>query len=329
MAQSLVSGAMLANRYRVLELIAKGGMGAVYKCADTRLEGRLCAVKETSLDPNMDTPYLQQIQEQFRLEATTLATLDHPNLPKVSDYFSHRGRYYLVMDYVAGQDLLSILRASPRNKPGLPADQVLNWANQICSALQYLHTQSPPILHRDIKPANIKITEAGIIKLVDFGLVKWMAPDDNSTITVLQGLGTLAYTPLEQYGGDTAHTDPRSDIYALGTTLYHLLTGKPPISAKERFLKPERYVSPDQIVPDLPAHVVQAIIKATAMHPEDRPSTATEFLSLLQTGSAAEITISHGDVPDETWRAFTHRNRTLLLVTSALFLISLFLSLGL
>jgi serine/threonine protein kinase len=328
MAQSLVRGAMLANRYKMLELIARGGMGAVYKCADTRLEGRLCALKETTLDPKIGAPYLEQTQEQFRLEATTLATLDHPNLPKVSDYFSHRGRYYLVMDYVAGQDLLSILKNSPRSKPGLPFAQVLEWAAQICSALQYLHTQNPPILHRDIKPANIKINEAGIVKLVDFGLVKWMAPNDNSTITVIQGLGTLAYTPLEQYGGDPGHTDPRSDIYALGATLYHLITGQQPASAKERFLKPERYLPPEKLVSDLPPHISHAIMKATAMHPEDRPSSVPEFLDMLRNQAWRKAAITPVHTSSETWRTFARRNLTLLILTGALFLISLLLSLG-
>jgi serine/threonine-protein kinase len=328
MVSSLVLGAMLTSRYRVLELIAKGGMGAVYKCADTRLEGRLCAIKETTIDPNLSEPYLEQTQEQFRLEATTLATLDHPNLPKVSDYFSHRGRYYLVMDYVAGQDLLSIVKSSRRDKPGVPVDQVMGWTAQICSALQYLHTQSPPILHRDIKPANIKITEAGIIKLVDFGLVKWMAPDDNSTITVIQGLGTLAYTPLEQYGGDAGHTDPRSDIYALGATLYHLITGQLPASAKERFLRPERFLPPDRLIPDLPPHVSKAIMAATAMHPEDRPSSASEFLDMLHDRMKPKITTTPIRRYGDTWQAFARNNSRLLVFAGALLLISLLLSLG-
>jgi serine/threonine-protein kinase len=319
---------MLANRYRVLELIAQGGMGAVYKCADTRLEGRFCAVKETWLDPKLSAPYLEQTQEQFKREATTLATLDHPNLPKVSDYFSHRGRYYLVMDYVAGQDLLSALKNRETADHGLPTAQVLGWADQICSALQYLHSQNPPILHRDIKPANIKITESGVIKLVDFGLVKWMAPDDNSTVTVIQGLGTLAYTPLEQYGGDVGHTDPRSDIYALGATLYHLLTGQLPASAKERFLKPERFLRPDQLIPNLPPHITRAVVKATALHPEDRPSSITEFLALLHNRAEPESAGIQHTAAKEAWPAFARRDLSLLLLAGALLLVSLLISIG-
>lgn len=329
MIQPLSHGTMLGNRYKVLELIAQGGMGAVYKCADSRLEGRLCAVKEVWIDSKLSPTYAEQSQEQFRREATTLATLDHPNLPKVSDFFSHRGRYYLVMDYVAGQDLQSLIRAAQRERTRLPLVQVLDWTDQICSALNYLHNQNPPILHRDIKPANIKVTENGLVKLVDFGLVKWMAPDDNSTITVIQGLGTAAYTPLEQYGADVGHTDARTDIYALGATVYHLITSQQPASAKERFLKPDSLPSPEQIAPDLPAYVTLAIVKALAMHPEDRPSTILDFQSILH-GKAT-------DLPSQAltkhslnlWQLLIRKDPALVVVTGVLLLAALLLSLRL
>lgn len=326
MAQSVSPGVMLGNRYKVLGLIAQGGMGAVYKCSDMRLAGRLCAVKETWIDPKLSPAQLKQMQEQFKREATTLATLDHPNLPKVSDYFSSGARHYLVMDYVAGEDLLAILKNRPKGSPGLPVEQVMAWADQLCSALHYLHTQNPPILHRDIKPANIKLSDSGLVKLVDFGLVKWMAPDDNSTITVIQGLGTLAYTPLEQYGGDTGHTDPRTDIYALGATLYHLLTGQPPASAKERFLRPDSLVPPQKLVPDLPPHVAEAILRAMAMHPQDRPSSISEFRALLNGGdvpSPSDVSMSRAP-----WAAILRRDLALIVLAGLLLLASLLVSLG-
>lgn len=328
MAQSVSPGTMLGNRYKVLELIAQGGMGAVYKCSDTRLAGRLCAVKETRIDPTLSPAQLKQMQEQFKREATTLATLDHPNLPKVSDYFSSGGRHYLVMDYVAGQDLLSLLKSRPAGQPGMPVEQVLAWADQLCAALHYLHTQNPPILHRDIKPANIKLADSGLVKLVDFGLVKWMAPDDNSTITVIQGLGTLAYTPLEQYGGDTGHTDPRTDIYALGATLYHLLTGQPPASAKERFLRPDSFVQPQRLVPDLPRHVAEAILRAMAMHPHDRPTSVAEFQALLH---GEDILLSSGaqGVAPPAWSGLLRQDLPLVILAGLLLLTALLVSLGL
>jgi serine/threonine protein kinase len=154
-----------------------------------------------------------QAQTQFLQEASILAQLDHPNLPKVSDFFHENGRDYLVMDYVPGDDLRQVLYA---NDGPIAEEIVLKWAEQIMDALAYLHRQDPPVLHRDIKPANIKLTPDQRIKLVDFGLVKVMEADDARTITVVQGRGTALYTPLEQYGGDGGHTDARTDIYALG-----------------------------------------------------------------------------------------------------------------
>ena len=155
-----------------------------------------------------------------------LANLDHPNLPKVSDYFSDGGNEYIVMEYVEGEDLASVLA---RHGGPLPEQSVLPWADQVLDALEYLHGQRPnPILHRDIKPANIILTPQGRIKLVDFGLVKLLDPNNPHTATAMKGMGTPEYTPLEQYASGVGHTDARSDIYALGATLYHLLTGVGP-----------------------------------------------------------------------------------------------------
>ena len=237
MERTLTPSTVLRERYKILELVGRGGMGATYRAEDLRLRGRICAVKEALPDPDVPADELLQSREQFYEEASTLARLDHPNLPKVSDYFSEENRDYLVMDYVPGLDLKEMLTNSLGQGHPLPERQVLVWADQLCNALQYMHGQTPPILHRDIKPGNIKVTPSGNVKLVDFGLVKLLAPDDQRTITVVQGRGTVQYTPLEQYGGDTGHTDARSDIYSLAATLYHLLTGQAPLDAKQRFLR--------------------------------------------------------------------------------------------
>jgi eukaryotic-like serine/threonine-protein kinase len=241
-AALLEKGVTLRERYEIVHLVGQGGMGAVYQAKDLRLDGRVCALKEIlpellngMTDPNQP---LDQTIEQFYQEASVLARLDHPNLPKVSDYFSENGREYLVMDFVAGRDLHDILLESKQHNTLLSESQVLEWASQLLDALDYLHSQTPVVLHRDIKPSNIKVTPQGRVKLVDFGLVKVMQPDDTRTVTVVQGRGTVAYTPLEQYGGDTGHTDVRTDIYSTGATLYHLLAGHPPKDAKERFLQP-------------------------------------------------------------------------------------------
>ena len=159
---------------------------------------------------------------------------------------------------------------------------VLGWARQIIDALSYLHRQTPPVVHRDIKPGNIKLTPDDRIKLVDFGLVKLLAPDDTRTITVVQGRGTALYTPLEQYGGDSGHTDVRTDIYALGATLYHLLTDYPPPDAKTRFLNPRALAAagPAQRLTSR-RHVSEAILWAMEMHPDDRPQTIEQFAEAL------------------------------------------------
>jgi serine/threonine-protein kinase len=143
-----------------------------------------------------------------------------------------------------------------------------------------MHRQDPPILHRDIKPSNLKLTPSGLIKLVDFGLVKLLASEE-MTITILQGRGTALYTPLEQYGGDTGHTDVRSDIYAFGATLYHLLTNKPPVEARERFLHPESLVPPRQINQDISIRTERTILWALSLHPDERPQNVEEFQQAL------------------------------------------------
>ena len=237
MPAAIKNGEVLRGRYRINRIIGQGGMGSIYLADDLRLEGRLCALKEVEHDRSLPPELAKQAREQFLREATVLARLDHPNLPKVSDFFSIGIRDYLVMDFVPGKDLRTLMIESRHKGDFLPEREVLSWANQIADALVYLHSQNPPILHRDIKPSNLKLTPSGLVKLVDFGLVKILASDE-VTITVLQGRGTALYTPLEQYGGDTGHTDARSDIYAFGSTLYHLLTNHAPIEARELLLKP-------------------------------------------------------------------------------------------
>ncbi len=281
MLKLLQSGTLLRDRYRLLAAVGQGGMGAVYRAEDVRLEGRLCAIKEVQPDFGTDDVMLHQAQEQFHREASILARLDHPNLPKVSDYFTENDREYLVMDFVAGRDLREILKEAEAEGSFLEERRVLTWAAQLCDALEYLHSQEPPVLHRDIKPSNIKLTPGGVIKLVDFGLVKLMAPDDNRTITVLQGRGTVAYTPLEQYGGDTGHTDVRTDIYSLGATLYHLLTNHLPLDAKQRFLEPQAFQAPKELNPRISSRTDRVVLAAIAMHPADRPESISRLREML------------------------------------------------
>ncbi|MBI4770594.1 MAG: serine/threonine protein kinase [Chloroflexi bacterium] len=281
------AGEVLRNRYLIRQVIGQGGMGSIYLAEDTRLEGRLCALKEITTDPSHSDAAQLQARDQFQREATVLARLDHPNLPKVSDFFAVDDHAYLVMDYVPGDDLKTLMDEARRAGRRLPEDEVLSWARQLLDALSYLHSQDPPVLHRDIKPGNIKITPSGLLKLVDFGLVKLMAPDE-VTVTVVQGRGTALYTPLEQYGGDTGHTDVRSDVYSCGATFYHLLTNQPPPEARTRFLHPETLVPPRTHNPALAAQTERALLWAMALHPDDRPPDVQTFRSALLDGVAVQ-----------------------------------------
>ncbi|PWH16863.1 MAG: serine/threonine protein kinase [Anaerolineae bacterium] len=273
-------GEVLRERYRVRERIGQGGMGNIYLADDLRLAGRKCALKEVEHDRNLPEKVFNEAREQFLREATVLARLDHPNLPKVSDFFSIETRDYLVMDYVAGKDLRTMMLEAKSRNTFLDEMLVLDWAAQLADALTYLHRQSPPIVHRDIKPSNLKLTPEGLLKLVDFGLVKVLAPDEE-TITIIQGQGTVLYTPLEQYGGSESHTDVRSDMYAFGATLYHLLTNQPPLDARQRFLHPEALVPPRKINPQISLRTEKAILWAMELHPDQRPETVDVFRQYL------------------------------------------------
>lgn len=274
------AGEVLRGRYRIRRIIGQGGMGSIYLADDLRLEGRQCALKEVEHDRTLSPEMLREARDQFLREATVLARLDHPNLPKVSDFFSISSHDYLVMDYVPGKDLRTLMLEARQNATFIPETDVLNWAGQLADALIYLHSQESPILHRDIKPSNLKVTPSGLLKLVDFGLVKLLAPGE-VTITILQGQGTALYTPLEQYGGDSGHTDVRSDIYAFGATLYHLLTNTPPADARERFLNPQALISPRQINPEVSPRTEKALLWAMNLHPDERPVNVEAFREAL------------------------------------------------
>jgi len=276
----LKNGEVLRGRYKIRERIGQGGMGSIYLADDTRLKGRECALKEVEYDRALPENIREEAREQFLREATVLARLDHPNLPKVSDIFSSGPRDYLVMDYVPGNDLRTLMLEARRNKRFLNEKEVLAWADQIANALNFLHIQEPPIVHRDIKPSNLKLMPNGLIKLVDFGLVKILAPEE-VTITIIQGQGTALYTPLEQYGGSDVHTDIRSDIYSFGATLYHLLTNQPPADARARFLQPESLVPLRRINPAVSSSAEKAVLWAMSLHPDERPATINDFRQAL------------------------------------------------
>ena len=271
---------IVKDRYKIRDIIGQGGMGCVYLAEDLRLTGRLCALKAVNYGQSLPDDVTEQSRKQFKREATVLARLDHPNLPKVSDFFSDEDRDYLVMDYVPGKDLRELMLEKKKKGMYLTERIVLNWASQISDALIYLHNQSPVILHRDIKPSNIKLTPNGIIKLVDFGLVKILISGEK-TITVVQGHGSAYYTPLEQYGGDTGHTDPRSDVYSFGATLYHLLTNKAPFEARQRFIEPTSELPIRKFNKNISPRTERAINLAMKVHPDERIQSVIELKEAL------------------------------------------------
>src|SRR5881227_2370976 len=218
----LTEGTILQGRYRIVRQLGQGGMGAVYEAVDERLDTTV-ALKETLFTD-------ERLRKQFEREARLLARLHHQALPRVSDHFAEVDGQFLVMQYIPGEDLFEM--QSQRHGP-FPQEDVLRWADQLCDALDYLHTQDPQIIHRDIKPQNLKLTTRGQVVLLDFGLAKGSAGQLTAVTTSASIFGyTPNYAPLEQVQG--MGTDSRSDLYALGATLYHLVTNVKPPDALSR-----------------------------------------------------------------------------------------------
>jgi serine/threonine protein kinase len=262
---TLLLRSLLYNRYRIEKVIAQGGMGAIYLAMDESL-GVKVAVKE-NLFAGEDS------SRQFRREATMLASLRHANLPRVTDHFviENQGQY-LVMDYVEGQDIKELLVEHGQ----LAEDEVVYYGAVICDALSYLHSRQPPIVHRDIKPGNIKVTPSGQIFLVDFGLAK-EAHTGQATTVGAQAL-TPGYAPPEQYGKGT---DPRSDIYSLGATLYAALTNHVPEDGLARLMGSAKLTPLRQYNPRVSEQLISVLIRAMAVEPNQRYQTAEEFKQAL------------------------------------------------
>lgn len=224
---------LLNQRYRVLDQVGQGGFGAVYKAADSIFGNRLVAVKEMS-QSNLNPQELLEATRAFKQEALLLAGLTHPNLPRIYDQFSESGRWYLVMDFIEGQTLESCLNrkgtSSTGAQAGLPVEQALDIAIQLCSVLDYLHTRNPPIIFRDLKPANIMLTPDSHLYLIDFGIARHFKPGQAKDTTAL---GSTGYAAPEQYG--RSQTTPRADLYGLGATLHQLLTGADPAQSPFQF----------------------------------------------------------------------------------------------
>lgn len=253
---------ILQNRYRIEGVLGQGGMGTVYLAKDTRLDERLCVVKELRDDFYRDEDK-QRALSFFDREARMLARLKQRNIVQVSDYFSEHGKYFLVMEYVDGENLHSIMQ----RREGEPFDenQVLHWAKEICDVLSYLHSQDPPVIYRDLKPSNIMINSDGQLKLVDFGIARKIEQEDENTRVVSAG-----YSPPEQYWGQA---NIQSDIYALGATMYFLLTGKDP--------EPLKSNSPRELNSEVSDYVDELVQKCTSQEVSQRYGTARELHEAL------------------------------------------------
>jgi F-box protein 11 len=216
----LVVSHQLKQRYAIIEKLGQGGFGAIYKAEDALFNNAIRAVKEMSMR-GMNAQETQDAIEAFRNEALLLANLSHPNLPRIYDHFEEYGRWYLVMDYIDGETLEKRLERTPGGK--LPVAGVIAIALQLCTVLAYLHSHQPPIIFRDLKPDNVMMTNDNHLYLIDFGIARFFKPGQaRDTVN----LGTPGYAAPEQYG--RMQTTIRSDIYSLGATLYHLLSGTNP-----------------------------------------------------------------------------------------------------
>ena len=273
---------VLQNRYEIIKLIGQGGMGAVYLAKDQRL-GNIVALKETFFS---DTFLLAA----FEREAKMLAGLRHGALPKVIDHFADTNGQFLVMEYISGEDLHDLLQEG--RKPSI--GEVLQWADQLLDALDYLHSQQPPIIHRDIKPQNLKLTSRNQIVLLDFGLAKGtthgLTQAGSPSSSSIFGY-TPSYAPLEQAQG--SGTDPQSDLYSLGATLYHLLTGTKPVDAVTRATaimngEPDPLAYATDLNRLISLELNEVIMKGMAIRKSERPSSAAEMRRMLH-GSAPTV----------------------------------------
>lgn len=279
---------ILQGRYRIVRQLGQGGMGAVYEAVDQRLDTTV-ALKETLFAD-------ERLRKQFEREARLLARLHHPALPRVSDHFSEGDGQFLVMQFIPGDDLSEKIT---RKRGPFPADQVLTWADQLLDALDYLHTQDPQIVHRDIKPQNLKLTPRGQIILLDFGLAKGQAGDISRVTTAASIFGyTPNYAPLEQIQG--LGTDARSDLYSLGATIYHLMTGVKPPDALTRAAALVNG-QPDPLQPAsvansaVPADIDSFLAKAMSQNRDQRYANAAEMQKDLHAANRVATVVDRGE----------------------------------
>ena len=272
----LEEGATLNNRYEIVRKIGGGGMGAVYLASDNNLGGVLRAVKEM-VQSHIEEAQQEKAINDFKRESMILSTLDHPSIPTIYDYFfdEAESRFYLVMKYISGGDLSSRLRAAPEGR--LDEKTVTEWGIQIADVLNYLHSQPTTIVYRDLKPSNIMIDgNSGRVMLIDFGIARSINQKEEKGVTAV---GTMGYAPPELFSGNV---EPRSDIYSLGSTMFHLLTGADPQSNPLLIFDFQKNPRPRQINPQLSDQMERLLMRCVEYSAQSRFASAAELRQTLE-----------------------------------------------
>ena len=272
----LTEGTILNGRYEIVRKIGGGGMGAVYLASDNNLGGVLRAVKEM-VQSHIEEEQQEKAINDFKRESMILSTLDHPSIPTIYDYFydADEGRFYLVMKYISGGDLSSRLRSAPEGK--IDEKSITQWAIQITDVLDYLHNQPSTIVYRDLKPSNIMIDgNSGRIMLIDFGIARSISQKEEKGVTAV---GTMGYAPPELFSGNV---EPRSDVYSLGSTIFHLLTGADPQSNPLLIFDFQKNPRPRQINSQLSDQIERIIMRAVEYNADARFSSAAEMKAVLE-----------------------------------------------
>lgn len=272
--KQLEAGTVLNGRYEIVRRIGGGGMGAVYLAKDRNLGDAPRAVKEM-VEAHLDPSQHEKAIGDFKRESLLLTALEHPSIPTIYDYFYDEpaGRFYLVMKYISGGDLASRLRSAPAGR--IDEKTVTDWGMQIADVLEYLHTRPKSIIYRDLKPANLMIDgNTGRIMLIDFGIARWVKQEEKGVTAV----GTMGYAPPELFGG---RVEPRSDIYSLGATMFHLLTGADPQDNPLLIFDFTKNPRPRQITPSVSSEMEMILMRAVEYKPDDRFRTAEEMRDAL------------------------------------------------
>src|ERR1051325_1577598 len=265
--KQLDPGSVLNTRYEIVRRIGGGGMGAVYLAKDRNLGDAPRAVKEM-VEAHLDPTQHEKAIGDFKRESLLLTSLEHPSIPTIYDYFydGELGRFYLVMKFISGGDLSSRLRSAPGGR--IDERTVADWGMQAADVLEYLHSRPKPIIYRDLKPANLMIDgNTGRVMLIDFGIARWVKQEEKGVTAV----GTMGYAPPELFGG---RVEPRSDVYSLGATLFHLLTGSDPQDNPLLIFDFQKNPRPRQITPSLSSEMEQILMRSVEYKPEDRFASA-------------------------------------------------------